>query len=192
MGRSHSREMILKLLSAIPFAFVLSISTAAQADGFDFKGLAFGSSVATVKEKYPDHFCSSPNEGVRTHSDVTCLLSTERTYAGASARIFLGFYDDKLGHVHATLAPSDFAIVTTALRDKYGKPSSIKTEQLTNRMGVVFENQILEWKNSGTAIRARKYTSSLNESSVEIFSDSYDAELKKRLDAKRAQGAKDL
>lgn len=213
MGHPHSGEMTLRLLSAIPFTFVLSISTVAQADGFNFKGLAFGSSVATVKEMRPAYLCRATLDSVT--GDKICGLTPEKkcmnepgnypdnrscreavrkemTFAGVPANISLFFYEDKFGLASALFASSDFARITAALREKYGKPSSVKTEPVTNRMGATFENQVLEWKKSGTAIRAEKYTSSLDDSTVRIFSDSYDAEFKKRLDAERAKGAKDL
>lgn len=116
----------------------------------------------------------------------------EKTFAGAPANISLMFYEEKLGMAYTSFASSDFPKVITALREKYGKPSSMKTEPVTNRMGATFENQILEWKKSGTSIRAEKYASSMDKSSVKIFADFYSTELKKRTDAKAAQGAKDL
>ncbi len=114
------------------------------------------------------------------------------SYAGVRADISLMFYEDKLSMAHAKFSPSGFASVVSAIREKFGPPSSTKSEAITNRMGASFENQILEWKRSSTTIRAEKYTTSVDRSSVKIFVDSYFTEFNRREAATTKQRTKDL
>lgn len=195
------------------FGLALSSPSFSQNDAFDLKGLPLGASVADLKAKFPEYYCSS-NAG-NTISDTSCSLSPETkclleqspypdnktcrdavmnamTYAGVQSNISLFFYNDKLGMVQITFGAKSFTEVTASMREKYGEPTSQKAEQLINRMGVAFENQTLEWKATGTTIQAEKFAGRIDKSSVKIIQDAYFIEFKKRRGAKTQQGAKDI
>lgn len=194
------------------FLLAAPTPTLAEGDGFDFKGIPLGSSVDAVTSKFPEYYCRTAAGG--TLADTTCNLLPElrcmseqgqskgeacrnavmraMSYAGVRADISLMFYEDKLSMAHAKFNPSSFASVVSAIREKFGAPSSTKAEAITNRMGASFENQILEWNRSSTTIRVEKYTTSVDRSSVKIFVDSYFAEFDRRQAATTKQRAKDL
>lgn len=197
----------------LSFALTLSTASLAQNQGFDFKGLSLGSSVADIKAKHPDYYCKSTSGGLL--GDANCSLSPEMkclmeqgpypdnrscreavvkamTYAGVRADISLMFYEDKLGMVRVTFGSDGFAASIESMREKYGEPTTKKSEPITNRLGATFENQILEWKNGGATVQAEKYASRVDRSSVKVFLDSYMTEFEKRRGAKAQQGAKDL
>lgn len=204
----------MKRILYLPLALALSTVSLAQSQGFDFKGLPLGSSVADVKAKFPDYYCSKSTAG-STLSDTSCRLSPEikclseqapypdnrscreavmkaMTYAGVDSNISLFFYDEKLGMASVTFGAESFSTVVASMRDKHGEPTTKKAEPVTNRMGATFENQIMEWKKSGTTIQAEKYATRVDRSSVKVFDDAYFAEFEKRKGAKSQQGAKDL
>ncbi|MEB3214628.1 MAG: hypothetical protein VKL39_24980, partial [Leptolyngbyaceae bacterium] len=113
-------------------------------------------------------------------------------YAGVRADIALMFYGDKLGMIRITFDPDDFYTVIDSLHKKFGEPATRKSKTVTNRMGAVFENQILEWMNGSATIRAKKYASRVDKSSVEVFIDSYVTEFNKRDNAKTDRGSMDM
>lgn len=204
----------MKRILYLSLILMLSTASLAQGQGFDFKGLPLGSTVVDVKAKFPEYYCSKSTAGSPL-SDTSCNLSPEMkclmeqaphpdnrscreavmkamTYAGVRSDISLMFYDDKLGMARATFSADSFSNVVASMREKYGEPTTKKAEPVTNRMGATFENQILEWKKSGTTIQAEKYANRADRSSVKIFEDGYIAEFEKRRGAKAQQGAKDL
>lgn len=195
-------------------ALTLSSPSFAQSEGFDFKGLPLGSTVADLKAKFPEYYCNKSTAG-NPLSDTSCSLSPEMkclmeqapypdnrscreavmqamTYAGVRSEVSLMFYDDKLGMARATFGADSFSNVVASMREKYGEPTTKKAEPVTNRMGATFENQILEWKKAGTTIQAEKYATRVDRSSVKVFQDAYFAEFEKRRGAKAQQGAKDI
>jgi len=203
----------MKRTRYLSFALTLSTVSLAQTQGFDFKGLPLGSSVADVKAQHPDYYCrSTPGSPL---GDTNCSLSPEMkclmeqapypdnrscreavvkamTYAGVRADISLMFYEDKLGMARVAFGSDGFASVIASMREKYGEPTTKKSEPITNHMGATFENQILEWKSGGATVQAEKYASRVDRSSVKVFLDSYMTEFEKRKGAKAQQGAKDL
>lgn len=177
---------------------------------FDYKGLPLGSSLEEFKTKFPDFNCKESPGGKM--GDAYCTLSpalkcisvkdyksceadVEKllTYAGINTSyINFNFFFNQLSMVNMLISSGSFNTVVEAIKEKNGVPSSDEITPVTNKMGAKFENEIIEWKRAGTTIRAEKYGTTLNNSTIKIMQDSYMPEFSKRNKEEIKQKAKDI
>lgn len=144
---------------------ILFFSTAsAQESSFDFKGIALGSAIA-LTENNPRFECKDSQSPI---ADRICSLKfgEKETIAGVPIQVlFLGYFGGKLGSINISFLESHFADVVSALSEKYGE-GELKTEAVRNKAGVSFENRIYTWRKSNTSLRASRFSSTTDRSSV--------------------------
>lgn len=58
--------------------------------------------------------------------------------------------------------------------ERYGKPTSVKRDIMTSRMGVRLENEILRWKGEKTSVQLRRLFSRIDEGWAKIGLNSHD------------------
>lgn len=174
---------------------LLSSVTFAQETPFDFKGIALGSDISTIRNnsKFKCYDIKVPI--LIPWGDQECShhsIKGEETIAGAPIRwIKLYYYAGKLARIRISVWARDFHQVLAALQEKYG-PGSVKTEVLQNRMGATFDNSIYSWRRNSATLEAKKYDGDLKTSSVYFETDFARQEAKRRRAAAAKKGAKDL
>lgn len=72
------------------------------------------------------------------------------------------FTDDKLVSVVWRYTPEDFPKVADVLVARYGPPTGIERENVTNKMGAAFENVTYTWLGKRFAVRASRFQSDLD------------------------------
>lgn len=102
--------------------------------------------------------------------------------AGANSDDWV-FLDGVLAEFSATMYETQLHNLLPPLYAKYGKPT-VRTEQVQNRFGAKFTNEIYEWQLGSMTIVVRKYLDRLDESGMEIFSPDLLPKLEARLKQK--------
>lgn len=180
---------------------VLLSTQAIASEPFEIKGVKLGATEAEVLEKNPDiKRCeNAAKAGARSAlADRECSIwrnlhkDDVAVFAGFPASISFKLINEQVGYVSVHLDSVHFNEVVAALKSKYGEPSSNKTEVVTNRMGAKFENNIVEWRQGASVIRAYKIASRINNSSVMLFTESYFKDVERRQAEIAAERAKSL
>lgn len=143
---------------------------------FDFKGIKLGSNLDKVKAALP--FSLEPSdrecpEGVQILYPRDGWLE-EHDFTVAGIKPFLlsfQFVQDasgafQLSQVNVSFKSEEFSTLSTALETKYGKPSSVKTEVVQNKLGATFENLTERWHNPASSIELQRFSTSLEYSSL--------------------------
>lgn len=97
-----------------------------------------------------------------------------------------------LFYVETTGRSSGFDRIKAVFVEAYGKPTSTASEAVQNRMGAVFQNEVVEYKNASSSMILTKYDSDLDTGSVvHVFWPVYDA-LKSKLEEAKGDAASRL
>jgi len=155
----------------IALFFVITSSAAVYAEEFplDFKGLALGTDISTIKSKSK----FSCRDSQAPMADQICHLNFDEneTIAGVPVELLiLIFFSNKLETISVTFNSESFFKVVAALKEKYG-PGEVRSEVVQNRMGASFENKIYSWRRGEAAIIARRYSGKIDRSTVNYVSD---------------------
>jgi hypothetical protein len=133
---------------------VLSILAAAPAFAWDepsgFRGVPWGASVETVKEKIPEVSCY---ESVACSGDL--WVGTVKTYTRLLLR------EGGLDAVIVAFPADDFNIIKPIFIERYGQPTSRSTPEVQNKAGARFENEVLLWAGKKVQVTLRRYGDSL-------------------------------
>lgn len=138
----------------------------------DFKGVALGSSEQELLKQHPEFKCNGAGKRPGG-ADRICLAIKDSgaTYAGVSADINLLYYSDSLEYVLVYFSSDKYLDIHEALIAKYGAPTLEEKQQVTNRMGAVFEDVTSQWKRSGTILQLSKYVGKISTSNVTISTE---------------------
>lgn len=147
------------------------------AERLEIKGIPMEASEAIIKERFPAARCENVKD---EPTDRMCTVDFE-TFADAQHAYFIfTLIEDRLNHALVGFKSSDFDHVVDALNAKYGAPSQAQSENVQNRMGAVFTNNIYQWKVSDVTITAQRYKSTLDYSRIIYSTDFYDQEYARR------------
>jgi hypothetical protein len=183
---------------------IVPVLSLAAGEDIDFKGVPFGASEQEFTAKHPDFRCSETDARFRVGGDRGCSLfgKPDRahkgpkheagTYAGVPANIMARFYEDRLTSISVTIFSSHFDSVVKALTERYGKPDSLETPIVKNRMGAEFQNVKAQWKRGDVILGAEKYGSSVTDGRVSYLTNWGLAEFQKRSGQGVKKGAGDL
>jgi hypothetical protein len=158
---------------------------------YAFKELRIGMSLEQMKAQRTGLDCKKTNNPI---GDIVCTsLSPNDTIAGVQLKsIMVGFHNDVLTSVLLTFDSRSFRTVTSALSEKYGTPTSEKTDIVQNRAGATFDNRNVVWKNASGELTASERFSKITDSSVQLFSADYRRFFMDRKAADQKGRAKDL
>jgi hypothetical protein len=148
----------LTVLVGSTFALLLAVGLAI---GWDepsgFRDIPWGSPPAVVKEKLPDLSCGYRNQ--RCVGDLLIgIVHTQATFLFEPTEMNPG-----LDMVTLYFPSEDFIRMKVAFVEKYGEPTSRRTETGQNLMGTQFENELLEWRGKEVVITLDKYGSRVAE-----------------------------
>ena len=148
---------------------------AQQEPAFELKGLQLGASRQMALEVFPEMSVCDQDQCTVTaerRGRVQCgVIPSDRSPSGlekyseclkrAADSLNLGassvtgytllFRSDKLASMSVSMDSSQFGVVTAALREKYGPPSSDKSTGVLNAKGVRHTMRRLEWSRSRVA-----------------------------------------
>jgi hypothetical protein len=100
--------------------------------------------------------------------------------------------DRRMDSVVLLFPSANFYQIKTAFVERYGEPTERRTQEIQNRMGARFENELLEWKGEKVLIDLRRYSSRVTESNATIRTvEGWRARLE-RFREKAKEGKKDL
>lgn len=202
----------------LPYTLVLSQTPATRQDdaSLDFKGIQLGSTDEVVRQEFPQLYCTVPLEKARTETkdffrqywerkateaDLVCQRAfgdrdpvwPVREFAGHKAgSVGFSYFAGKLVKADATLPVFAFRDIVEGLTAKYGPPSSNTTEQVQNRMGATFLNEIVSWRRGNATLSVTKYTTDLETARYSLTADGYWQEVEKRRATKAKDAAKSL
>lgn len=209
---------ILCLGLLLPAGLVLGQTTSTDRIdvALDFKGIPLGSTDEVVRQKFSELRCNVPlqkaqtetNESIRKYwetkaieADLVCQRAFAdpeppwpvREFAGHKAgSVGFSYFAFKLVRAEATLPVFAFSDIVDGLTAKYGSPSSKTTEQLQNRMGATFLNEIVSWRRGNATLEITKYGRDLETARYSLTADEYWSEVARRRATKAKGTAKSL
>jgi hypothetical protein len=160
---------------------VLSAPALAWDEPSDFRGVPWGASVETVKEKIPEMSCY---ESVACSGDL--WVGTVKTYTRLLLR------DGGLDAVIVAFPASDFATIKPIFIERYGQPTSTSTPEFQTKAGTRFENEVLLWVGKKVHVSLRRYGDSLTFGTGRIHTKAGLDEVERQLKERAKKGKKDL
>ena len=183
---------IARLLLAVMASCVIAGIALAETPPVEFKGVPLGSSEAQWRSAFPFFHCEDssdkalsdracffdrarrsdmirPNCG--SGRDDKTQICWQETNARIDAFVPFGgteiqravahFRADKLIYVSVSFATRDYDKLTQALTAKYGR-SARSEQQIVNRRGIKFQNEIARWDLKSGDLQARLYDATLD------------------------------
>ncbi len=157
----------------------------------EFKGTRLNSDYHELKDKKAlrGFFCMPINKSDKTEGNISCLKSD--SIANEDADIFYRFYKFKLKNIHITSKESNYSQINDSLELKYGRPME-KSETVTTRVGVKYENVISTWLIGSSKIVQEKYGSKVTETSISFEASDYLDTFDEQSKSDASKGATDL
>ncbi len=165
--------------------FVILCSKVFAQENITIKGMRLGVSLKEFSEKFPDHDCSS-NSACYYFNTVTCLNSKgnqpyssakfqeclqRNTFGGSQIIDATSYFENgKLSSYRLTFGASSFDFLIEAITSKYGKPSSMTTHEMQNKLGASFINKKGLWSVADTQLTISKYCGTTEKSCVNVIS----------------------
>ena len=135
---------------------------------FDIKGMKIGD---PLTDDFAYNHCPAKDKG---KPDITGSEFIE--IDGSKIFVLYQFDQFKLVGVSLSFDSGDFTTVVAAYKQKFGvPPHSIRTETVTTRQNVEFENVIATWATTSGAFVVQKYASKITDGSATLHSPEYDA-----------------
>jgi hypothetical protein len=182
--------------------FICGWVLAVETQPFSFKDIPLDSKIVLLVE-HPEIDCKELPAQKRVFGDKQCTYmklgpyrfpeSKFRTFGGATIEaIIMNYYDDTLKKIFVSVKPDGFYKVVSALREKYGPPYEEKKETIQTKMGALYENEIIRWRQGASTLKAEKYFGNVSTSAIMYEMDDYSTEGKRRMQERSKQGASDL
>lgn len=152
--------------------FFVCGAASAQAENLSVNGLQLGMPESELTTKYKGFNCSG-NEASRT-----CFYSI----GGENKEIYLDYFvntwmvklnNDQVGYALMTITNNVYERLLAAFKEKYGAPTSEKTEEIQNKMGAVFQNNVSQWVKGKERLTIKKYGSKLDMMSLVLASEDF-------------------
>ena len=145
------RRIACALLAVAP-TFHLS----AQTTQFEFRGLHLGDTGTSQVEKEQRFDCHRATDSW----SVSCSIFHDQL-AGVSVFTGVMLVDRRISHLGFIFAANDFQKLLDVFSARWGSPSSLKTDEVQNRMGAKFENETAVWEFSDGLLTLERYGSDL-------------------------------
>jgi hypothetical protein len=218
---SHSCHLARILLATVAGSLIASI-TLAQTPPVDFKGVPLGSSEAQWRTAFPFFRCEESSDQVlsdracffdrarrsdmirpncgdgRDEKTRACWQETNNRldafvpFGGTEIQHAIAhFRADRLIYVSVSFATRDYDKLTQALTAKYGNPLRSE-QQMVNRMGAKYQNEIARWNLKDGEIETRLYDATLDVASFQMTMPGLAAEIDRRLQEAAKSNAKSL
>jgi hypothetical protein len=188
----------------------------------EFKGMALGSSEAQWRSAFPFFRCEESSDKALSdracffdrarRSDMirsncgdgrddktrACWQETNNRFdafvpfGGTEIQHAIAhFRADRLIYVSVSFATRDYDKLTEALTEKYGKPLRSE-QQMANRMGTKYQNEIARWNLKSGDLETRLYDATLDVSLYQMTTPGLAAEIERRSEEAAKANAKSL
>jgi len=213
---------IARLLLTVVASHVIAAIALAQTPPVEFKGVPLGSSEAQWRTAFPFFRCEdSSDKGLSDRAcffdrarrsdmirpncgngrDDKTQVCWQETNTRIDAFVQFGgteiqravahFRADKLIYVSVSFVTRDYDKLTEALTAKYGK-SVHSEQQIVNRMGVKFQNEIARWDLKSGDLETRLYDATLDLALFQMTVPGLAAEIEQRSQEAAKANAKSL
>lgn len=108
--------------------------------------------------------------------------------AGIDVEDLLHFEEDRLVGAHMEFSEDEFDKMKEIFVEKYGRPMTSSTSDVTNRMGAHFTNESVEWRGARVTVSLDRYGSDLRKSSANIALNTFTARIVEEEKKRRKQG----
>lgn len=181
-------------------AIVAIAPLAVGAEPLELKGLIPGMPVSEAAAKLQGLAEACSLEGPGHHSCFYIPRSSSSrpiqaldTLAGAPVKIWsIDSRDGKISSVYATLTTNAFAMVSGAIEQKYGKPTTSKTSEVHNRMGASFDQVESAWRDGDAILDIRKRSGRIDSMGVSLTTMAEMNARQRDREEKAKKGASDL
>ena len=114
-----------------------------------------------------------------------------RTLGGATLKFLMMFFgeDGNMGIMLTTLPSSSYAGLKSALTERFGAPASSEEQEVQNKLGTKFTNEVTIWQKGDDKLTLQKFGSNINEGSLRLSSIEYELQ---RAELSAKSKAKDL
>ena len=166
-----------------------SFSCVAQ-EPLSFKGLPMGSSLSDIKAKFPSTNCYGDTCFIRlSNLESRKDLTIGDTVANS---MMLTLHEGQLHQIYIVLSPSAFTVISAALQDRYGKPTTDELAIVKTRAGVEHENRTMEWRLPAGQVIYTRLSSNVTESSLMYVTYEHRERAKQKIIEGRKKAAGDL
>jgi len=77
----------------------------------------------------------------------------------------------KVAHLHIVFFQADYGTILLTFKERYGAPTSIKTETLQNGFGAKFKNEIVKWEGKRLNITIDKFGLGTSKGTIDYDTD---------------------
>jgi hypothetical protein len=150
--------------------------------------VAWGATIADAAKalggmSFQPRFC----ETVPTAAETWCLASFDLGNVGSHSDFRFG--DDHLVGVDIHFSASAFEYVRGVFEEKYGPPSTVRSENAQVLAGAQLQNEVLLWNFKDVSIELRHYGTKVTEGSATFDTRAWIAERARRLAAERKRAS---
>lgn len=182
------------------FYILLLLPFCSVASEYSFKNYHLHSDISQVDRVRSDHgvlknlmkfHCRKSTE---PFADKICSLQFQgtETIAGNDIyKMFLYYYEDKLHSINIVINERDFDQVISALITKYGAGIT-EDEVLQNSFGKIFKNTNYSWSGKESRLRASRYFSNIEHSSITFETMEIEELYKNRKESRSSLDSADL
>lgn len=182
------------------FYILLLLPLCSVASDYSFKSYHLRSDISQVDTVRSDHgivknlmkfHCRNSTEPL---AEKICSLQFQgtETIAGKDIyKMFLYYYEDKLHSINIIINESDFNQVISALITKYGAGIT-EDEVLQNNFGTMFKNTNYSWIGKESRLRASRYISDIEHSSITFETIEIEELYKNRKESRSSLHSADL
>ena len=164
----------MKKFYAYLVIFFVCGAASAQTENLSVNGLYLGMPESELTTKYNGFNCKG-NEANRS-----CFYSYEITRENKNT--YLGYFvnrwivklsNNQVGYAMMTITNNVHERLLAAFKEKYGAPTTEKIEDIQNKMGAVFQNNVAQWVKDKERLTVRKYEGKLDTMSVVLVSEEF-------------------
>lgn len=173
--------MIKKCLSIVLLAYA-PLCLSASTPNPNLKGIFIGQSFANFDAAHGGCSKTRGNTGM-------CYIPTTEFGIGNYVRITAFFVDGKcVDAIASEIKPDNFEQIISGLTEKFSKHGKYRRFIVSNSLGVHFMNQEVVWRFGKIKVKALKYSDTITESTVELYSPGMIA-YQKRIQGTAAENA---
>jgi hypothetical protein len=155
-----------------------------EPDGF--RNIPWGSPPSVVAEQLKGVDCYDKTSRGSPSCSTYVTIGDVRTF------VYITFETGGMDRVGLTFPSDAFPRMKIIFVDRYGPPTSSRSETVQNRMGAKYENEILEWAGEKIDIALHRYGSKLTDSYARIETNESKQRRLEEAKKKLKEGKKDL
>jgi len=160
----------INVFFSVYLAFIVTGHSAwsANIQTFEFNGLKLGSSLASLKHRFPEFECTK-DRLVDDQQTCKALMNYNRrpgVLNSSQSDVSLTFRNNQLIKIYVIWFPSMFKETVSDFKQYYGKPNSVAVETFSTENGDELENVKYSWQLGRESLVYQQYSTSESFSSI--------------------------